>query len=102
MANESSGNAPGPVNAAGPVDADGKVNVSGACNAFRGSLLACEKTVRMMVFAGVVRGEAAEQAMLAVRHLEDARMRLGKVIQYTEGGGVSCWDSDRKPADDGR
>lgn len=24
--------------------------------------------------------------MLAVRHLEDARMRLGKVIQYLEGG----------------
>lgn len=28
---------------------------------------------------------------LAYRHLEDARMRLGKVIQAYEGG-VSCYD----------
>jgi len=28
---------------------------------------------------------------LAYRHLEDARMRLGKVIQAAEGG-VSCYD----------
>lgn len=28
---------------------------------------------------------------LAYRHLEDARMRLGKVIQANEGG-VSCYD----------
>jgi len=28
---------------------------------------------------------------LAYRHLEDARMRLGKVIQASEGG-VSCYD----------
>ncbi len=39
-------------------------------------------------------GQCAEQkaqAMLAVRHIEDARMRLGKVIQYN-GDGVSCYD----------
>ena len=37
------------------------------------------------------RGEQKAQAMLAVRHIEDARMRLGKVIQYN-GTGVSCYD----------
>lgn len=35
--------------------------------------------------------EASEQAMLAVRHLEDARMRLGKVIQHL-GDGISIYD----------
>ena len=38
------------------------------------------------------RGEQKGQAMLAVRHLEDARMRLGKVIQFN-GTGVSCYDA---------
>ncbi len=73
-----------------------------ACNQERASLLAIEQRVRAWVADKAVTGEAAAQAMLAVRHLEDARMRLGKVIQYTAGNGVSCWDSDRKPADDGR
>jgi hypothetical protein len=73
-----------------------------ACNSFRADLLDTEKVVRSMVSNRHLSGEAAAQAMLAVRHLEDARMRLGKVIQYTAGNGVSCWDSDRKPADDGR
>jgi len=29
--------------------------------------------------------------MLALRHVEDARMRIGKVIQYADGG-VSVYD----------
>lgn len=37
------------------------------------------------------RGEMIANAMLAYRHLEDARMRLGKVIQAYEGG-VSVHD----------
>lgn len=41
--------------------------------------------------------EARDQAMLAVRHLEDARMRLGKVIQHLSGG-VSIYDK-AKPND---
>jgi len=78
-----------------------------ACNQMRAELLAIEKRVRQMAFGGaegppVLYGEAHAQAVLAVRHLEDARMRLGKVIQYAVGGGVSCFDSGRKPADDGR
>lgn len=41
--------------------------------------------------------EAIAQAMLAVRHLEDARMRIGKVIQYADAGGVSTYDT-QEPA----
>lgn len=37
------------------------------------------------------RGEMIAQSMLAVRHIEDARMRLGKVIQYGHDG-VSVYD----------
>lgn len=36
-------------------------------------------------------GEILGQITLAFRHLEDARMRIGKVIQYS-GDGVSCFD----------
>lgn len=35
--------------------------------------------------------EMLANIMLAYRHLEDARMRLGKVIQAYDGG-VSCYD----------
>ena len=36
-------------------------------------------------------GEVFAQAKLAVRHVEDARMRLGKVLQYARDG-VSVYD----------
>ena len=36
-------------------------------------------------------GEAIANVMLAYRHLEDASMRLGKVIQALDGG-VSVYD----------
>ena len=36
-------------------------------------------------------GETKANIMLAYRHLEDARMRLGKVIQAQDGG-VSVYD----------
>jgi len=35
---------------------------------------------------GEDRGEAIANIMLAYRHLEDARMRLGKVFQALDGG----------------
>ncbi len=35
--------------------------------------------------------EMKANIMLAYRHLEDARMRLGKVLQV-QAGGVSCYD----------
>jgi hypothetical protein len=72
------------------------------CNRFRAQCLDVEHYVRALVTQKKVDGEAAAQAMLAVRHLEDARMRLGKVIQHAVGGGVSCFDSGRPTADDGR
>ena len=36
-------------------------------------------------------GEGKANVMLTYRHLEDARMRLGKVLQ-AEDGGVSIYD----------
>lgn len=38
-------------------------------------------------------GECIAQAMLSLRHVEDARMRCGKVIQYadTTKNGESCY-----------
>lgn len=59
-----------------------------------------EKRTRALMDDPVFRGEQAfagqhgemkAQIMLAVRHLEDARMRLGKVCQYA-GDGVSIYD----------
>ena len=43
----------------------------------------------------VDRGEVIANIMLAYRHLEDARMRLGKAIQATEGG-VSVYDKAKE------
>jgi len=73
-----------------------------ACNEMRADALKIETRARQLVIGKYVTAEAAAQAMLAVRHLEDARMRLGKVIQHTVGGGVSCFDSGRPAADEGR
>ena len=63
------------------------------------------KDIELMVrqFADVVKGpnciplfdkgEVIANAMLTLRHVEDARMRLGKCIQYShvENGGESCY-----------
>jgi hypothetical protein len=40
---------------------------------------------------GISVGEAVANVILAYRHLEDASMRLGKVIQALDGG-VSVYD----------
>lgn len=37
------------------------------------------------------KGECIAQAMLALRAVEEARMRVGKVIQYADGG-LSVYD----------
>ena len=42
-------------------------------------------------------GEMRAQTMLAVRHIEDARMRCGKILQYADDG-VSILDKDPKGA----
>lgn len=72
-----------------------------ACDRLRGELLTIEKRVRGLkdhhtAFKGAdafpgQHGEMIAQSMLAVRHLEDARMRLGKVLQYARDG-VSVFD----------
>jgi hypothetical protein len=41
--------------------------------------------------AGMQNGEAIANVMLTYRHLEDASMRLGKVIQALDGG-ASVYD----------
>jgi hypothetical protein len=42
-------------------------------------------------------GEAMANLMLALRHLEDASMRLGKCIQALDGG-VSVYDKTQVPS----
>ena len=61
------------------------------CNEMRAGIKRLEMEARAIVTSDDLKGEQKAQAMLAVRHLEDARMRLGKVIQYN-GTGVSCYD----------
>lgn len=63
----------------------------------REALLGCGNTILPCRFhiglEGVpvsAKGEAMENIMLAYRHIEDARMRLGKVIQAIDGG-TSCY-----------
>ncbi len=73
------------------------------CNRLRDEIRAIESDVRelrkkpMDAPNAEWAGEMAANLMLTVRHLEDARMRLGKVIQ-AKNGGVSCYD--RKPEPD--
>jgi len=62
------------------------------CHDLRLQAFGLEQVTRALVTEKKVSGEAAAQAMLAVRHLEDARMRLGKVIQHAVQGGVSKYD----------
>lgn len=45
--------------------------------------------------------EAKANIMLTYRHLEDAAMRLGKVIQAWDGG-VSCYDQNPKRSGEGK
>lgn len=73
------------------------------CRAYRGELLEIEKVVRSIKDHPAIkqpesypgqRGEMIAQSMLAVRHIEDARMRLGKVLQYGRDG-VSICDTEK-------
>lgn len=72
------------------------------CNDLRAQCLVIETKARDMKNADAFgradeafpgqHGEMKAQVMLAVRHLEDARMRLGKAIQYSRDG-VSIFDA---------
>lgn len=70
------------------------------CDALRADLKAIEDRVRALKLEigraavdapDAQRAEMYGQAMLAVRRVEDARMRIGKVLQYARDG-VSCFD----------
>lgn len=64
-----------------------------AFDRLRGEILAIEKKVRALVpvVGGGNPGEVKANLTLSFRHLEDARLRLGKAIQHS-GDGVSCYD----------
>jgi len=59
----------------------------------RAEILEIEKKVRALVpqAGGGNPGEVKANLTLSFRHLEDARLRLGKAIQHS-GDGVSCYD----------
>jgi hypothetical protein len=70
------------------------------CEQFRGECKEIEKKTRALMEHDTFKeeqaffgqhGEMKANIMIAVRHLEDARMRFGKVIQYS-GDGVSIFD----------
>lgn len=65
------------------------LNVEAYCNDFRSSLGDIEIGIRSFVKdmkesnVSWDKWECIAQAMLALRHIEDARMRFGKCIQYS-------------------
>jgi hypothetical protein len=76
-------------------------------NRLRAEALGIEKDVRWILKSDVgsaprlpdtfpgQREEVLAHCVLAIRHLEDARMRLGKAIQWSQGG-VSIFDAPAK------
>ena len=77
------------------------MTVEEICNQTRGELKRVEVLCRMIKDPNHLgqhsepypgqHGEMIAQSMLAVRALEEARMRLGKVLQYA-GDGISIYD----------
>lgn len=76
---------------------DSEPTIKELCDGLRLRLLSVERLARGIkghpeVTSVFDPGEAIAQSMLAVRHIEDARMRLGKVLQYIRDG-VSAFDN---------
>ncbi len=72
-----------------------EASVKDYCDALRAQIKVAELSARQLKEHSTFRladnfpgqhGEMLAQIMLAVRHLEDARMRLGKVVQYSQDG----------------
>ena len=61
-----------------------------ACNRIRKEIEAIKPHV-LNLKTGTKKGEVIANIMLSYRHLEDARMRLGKALQ-ADGDGVSIYD----------
>ena len=87
-------------NCNGACDSERPATFEERCGFYRKDAKAVENRVRALMDDVVFRGEQSfvnqhgemkANIMLAVRHLEDARMRLGKAIQYA-GDGVSVFD----------
>jgi hypothetical protein len=64
-----------------------------ACRELRSNILCTGNNVKLLksrlpesIQKGELAGEVIANVMLSYRHLEDARMRLGKVIQALDGG----------------
>jgi hypothetical protein len=78
------------------------MDIKASCNQLREESLLIERKTRELKrhFSNIPPdpdrlidlGEMLANATLAIRHFEDARMRLGKVIQAFDGG-VSVYDS---------
>jgi hypothetical protein len=77
-----------------------KLPLINQCNDLRGEIEVLKKHTRYLLQHGdlkkdssytVLMPEAVENIILAYRHLEDARMRLGKCIQAMDDG-VSIYD----------
>ena len=75
-------------------------DIIGKCNEARALMLSWEKHIHELMLCpdlsdeatpATTPGEAKSNIMLAYRHMEDARMRIGKVIQAMSGG-VSVYD----------
>jgi hypothetical protein len=79
---------------------NGEWTLKMTCDFLRSELRSLELLARRLKDHATFKGEQAfagqhsemiGQSMLAVRHIEDARMRIGKVLQYS-GDGVSIYD----------
>lgn len=76
------------------VEEDRPLSVVELAESFRDDLKYIEERARYFAKMGIKTspdklhdiGETIAQAMLALRHIEDARMRFGKVIQYATTG----------------
>jgi len=66
------------------------LNEDELCNSLRRQLEGIEHSIRSLS-RNLPPGERRDQVVLAFRHVEDARMRLGKVIQHGSGGGKSIY-----------
>lgn len=78
------------------------------CDALRADLKAIEDRVRKFYWSKIVNlaldfeeltaepgNEITDSTKMAIRHIEDARMRIGKVLQYARDG-VSCFDHTKE------
>lgn len=73
-----------------------RINLTTECDNIR-ALMSHEDLA--LVQANANPGECKANLMLAVRHVEDATMRLGKAIQAMDGG-VSCYNDRAKVAEE--